>query len=346
MSIKKFFKHFDDPKYAQQDIKIKDFPANMKFSDAIPSLYQDFMNMLPLPEYMSNQGTLNLVSHLPVHSHIRPDLGPKMYDAFVGPDAANTGTTQLHLDAADAINILQYSAGGTEAAAAIWHIFRRQDADGIRSFIQARSSNQSGDPIHNQNFYLTDALLVELAGMGIKPFIMEQKVGETVLIPAGCAHQVRNLYPCIKLAMDFVAPESAATCSMLSSQFRLLPRSHRRNVDILNVPTLLTQAWDACRVVQGEPPVFQEADIIIPQPMSKRSWDSSDVAPASSQNLPPSKRFQPATLGHQEVHQVADLSAPALPKKRARDLDSCQPTTHQNQTSTKRPRAGPSGTGQ
>ncbi len=41
---------------------------------------QDFMRMLPMPEYTHPQGTLNMVSYLE-EKDVRPDLGPKGYVA-------------------------------------------------------------------------------------------------------------------------------------------------------------------------------------------------------------------------------------------------------------------------
>uniref|UniRef100_J3L7E4 JmjC domain-containing protein n=1 Tax=Oryza brachyantha TaxID=4533 RepID=J3L7E4_ORYBR len=50
-------------------------------------------------------------------------------------------------------------------------------------------------PIHNQTFYLTaEQHKIKLKEeYGVEPWTFEQKLGEAVLIPAGCPHQVRNL---------------------------------------------------------------------------------------------------------------------------------------------------------
>ncbi|KAJ9059503.1 hypothetical protein DSO57_1001575 [Entomophthora muscae] len=287
--VAEFFQGFDDPKLANLDLKIKDFPSGDKFSDILPSLNQDFMNQLPVQEYMSYSGSLNLIS-LFSDSHITPDLGPKMYVAYTGTTADVTGTTQLHLDAADAINILKYHSGPAGAAGAIWHLFRQEDANTIREFIRFKFPDTTiYDPIHDQSFYLTDALLEELfTSRGVKPFIMEQQVGEVVLIPAGCPHQVRNMHPCIKLAMDYVSPEAASICSQLAAEFRLLPQHHRRNVDILNAPTLLAQAWNACMEKQYKYPIFRPWDVIMPTvPKEAHSDDEPTVSKRACSNGEP-----------------------------------------------------------
>ncbi|KAI0216178.1 hypothetical protein L0F63_007112 [Massospora cicadina] len=276
-TIEKFFERLTKFHNANLGKKIKDFPSFMKFSEALPHINRDFMNQLPVPEYMSYKGSLNLVSLLPANNHIVPDLGPKMYVAYAGNNVAISGTTQLHLDAADAINGLQYSAGPTGEAGAIWHLFRREDADKIREFIKSKFNRLDiSDPIHDQLFYLTDSLLEELfIAKGVRPFIVEQRVGEFVLVPAGCPHQVRNFYPCIKIAMDYVSPEGAATCVKLGTEFRVLPRWHNRNVDILNIPTLLAQSWATCFERLGKVSPFQEGDILMPP--KKRTLQESET---------------------------------------------------------------------
>lgn len=94
------------------------------------------MSNLPLPEYTKRDGRLNLASRLP-DFFVRPDLGPKMYNAY-GEDTARVatrvaarvrlsvltlifvltglistedrkvGTTNLHLDVSDAVNVMVY----------------------------------------------------------------------------------------------------------------------------------------------------------------------------------------------------------------------------------------------
>ena len=42
------------------------------------------------------------------------------------------------------------------------------------------------------------------------------------------ARQVRNLRSCIKVALDFVAPEHVGHCVRLTEELRLLPEGHYR----------------------------------------------------------------------------------------------------------------------
>lgn len=43
--------------------------------------FEDLMENLPLPEYTKRDGRLNLAARLP-NFFVRPDLGPKMYNAY------------------------------------------------------------------------------------------------------------------------------------------------------------------------------------------------------------------------------------------------------------------------
>ena len=85
----------------------KDWPSGEDFAKVLPSRYIDLMKALPLPDYTHRDGRLNLAGRLP-DCFVRPDLGPKMYSAY-GTALLNTkGTTNLHLDMSDAVNVMVY----------------------------------------------------------------------------------------------------------------------------------------------------------------------------------------------------------------------------------------------
>lgn len=50
------------------------------------------MTNIPLPEYTRRDGKLNLASRLPNY-FVRPDLGPKMYNAYGKEEMANLRKT-------------------------------------------------------------------------------------------------------------------------------------------------------------------------------------------------------------------------------------------------------------
>jgi len=68
--------------------------------------------------------------------------GPKMYNALASSqEAGSKGTTRLHMDMADALNVMMYSSAcedGSEGYA-VWDLFRAEDSDKIRAFLKKRS---------------------------------------------------------------------------------------------------------------------------------------------------------------------------------------------------------------
>ncbi|KAI3410562.1 uncharacterized protein J3R85_018770 [Psidium guajava] len=129
---------------------------------------------------------------------------------------------------------------------AVWDIFRRQDVPRLVEYLQRhwkefRHVNNLPvesviHPIHDQTLYLTERHKKQLKEeYNVEPWTFEQQLGEAVLIPAGCPHQVRNRQSCIKVALDFVSPENVQECVKLTEEFRKLPRDHRAKEDKLEV---------------------------------------------------------------------------------------------------------------
>ena len=123
-----------------------------------------------------------------------------MYNAQASFESAGSqGSTRLHLDMADAINIMTYAApmlDGSQGCAA-WDIFREDDTGKLRKFLRKKFKGQyQHDPIHSQQFYLDTALRKELyKDYKVVSHRIYQLPGEAVFIPAGCAHQVSVLPP-------------------------------------------------------------------------------------------------------------------------------------------------------
>ena len=101
------------------------------------------------------------------------------------------------MDMADAVNIMLYASqrrNGGEGFA-VWNIFHADDANRIRAFLREKNSDlhPTFDPIHSQHYFLDSHLRKELyETKGVISWRVEQRPGEAVFIPAGCAHQVRN----------------------------------------------------------------------------------------------------------------------------------------------------------
>jgi [histone H3]-dimethyl-L-lysine9 demethylase len=121
-----------------------------------------------------------------------------MYNAMASAQGPGTkGSTKLHMDMSDALNIMTYAAEQPDGSAgcAAWDLFRSEDSDKIRKFLRAKfKGNPSiqSDPIHTQQVYLDDALRLELAKeYSVYSYRVYQQPGDGVFIPAGCAHQAR-----------------------------------------------------------------------------------------------------------------------------------------------------------
>nr|XP_033807917.1 lysine-specific demethylase 3A isoform X2 [Geotrypetes seraphini] len=261
-------------------LKLKDWPPGEDFRDMMRSRFDDLMNNIPLPEYTRRDGKLNLASRLPSY-FVRPDLGPKMYNAYglITPEDRKFGTTNLHLDVSDAANVMVYVGipkgeldqeqevlrtiqdgdadeltikrfiEKKEKPGALWHIFAAKDTEKIRLFLkkiaeeQGQENPMDHDPIHDQSWYMDRALRKRLyQEHGVQGWAIVQFLGDAVFIPAGAPHQVHNLYSCIKVAEDFVSPEHVRHCFWLTQEFRYLSHTHTNHEDKLQVKNVIYHA--------------------------------------------------------------------------------------------------------
>lgn len=163
-------------------LKLKDWPTSSDFADVMHEHFVDLMKAVPFSAYTTRSGKLNLVKYL--HNFFSPpDLGPKMYSAY-GQELmpAKAGSTNLHLDVSDAINILvhvskpkdaelsptQYGMeaikrtmelcecdyndiqkflNGEKRPGAIWYIYPAKSAEGIRQVLHV-VAKERGKPMN------------------------------------------------------------------------------------------------------------------------------------------------------------------------------------------------------
>ncbi|RHZ68593.1 hypothetical protein Glove_294g107 [Diversispora epigaea] len=260
IQVGEFFNGFDKVKSLNSYgripcLKLKDWPPNEDFAKVFPEHYKDFMLSLPFKRYICRDGALNLASRLPNDTN-PPDLGPKMYNAYGSSDKeGGKGTTNLHLDMTDAVNVMTYATPFKQRSkyeqnykhAAVWDIYHIEDLPKICAFLQKVAKEQKiiiDHPIHDQCFYLNEKLRKRLKKeYGITGWRIYQNPGDVVFIPAGCAHQVCNYTSCIKVALDFVSPEGVARSHIITGQFRKLELNHERKEDILQLSNILYHTW-------------------------------------------------------------------------------------------------------
>jgi JmjC domain, hydroxylase len=125
-------------------------------------------------------------------------IGPKVYFALEAKqDDGHHGSTRLHCDLTDAVNVCVFATQQNDGSpgGARWDIFSPDDTTRLRKVLWVHGSAE--DPILAQSTYLGPSMLHELELQhGIKASTFIQHEGDAVFIPAGCAHQVRQLYLC------------------------------------------------------------------------------------------------------------------------------------------------------
>ncbi|KAH9929931.1 uncharacterized protein BXZ73DRAFT_101993 [Epithele typhae] len=206
-------------------LKLKDWPPQDLFRQKFPDYYDSFIQAIPIPtrDVAALDGVKNLAAHFDRHG-CPPDLGPKMYVAYGSPGSQN-GTTKLHLDFTDAVNLMTYCPDPKQAGA-IWHASPPESQPHIRQYLRTVYPTQYAemDPIHSQDVYLTDAMWEDLRSQCNVQF-------------------VQNRQNAIKIACDFVSLHNLdVTASMVPQQ-----RAHRLNSahgeDLLQLNTLVWHAW-------------------------------------------------------------------------------------------------------
>jgi lysine-specific demethylase 3 len=261
-------------------LKLKDWPPGEDFAEVLPDRFKDLMAALPLTDYTDRNGRLNLAARLP-NNFVKPDLGPKMYIAYGSGLHLDKGTTNLHLDISDAVNVMVHvgvpkDVDNTEhmnavreairdsdcdtitikkvmekgeKAGALWHIYNSRDADKIRDLLNKVAMERGDplepnhDPIHDQSWYLDRPLRKRLMDeYDVSGYPIVQCLGDAVFIPAGAPHQVRNLNNCIKIAEDFVSPENVSHCFDLTEEFRRLSNTHQNHEDKLQIKNIIYHA--------------------------------------------------------------------------------------------------------
>lgn len=257
-----FFERFDDLNSQDPTVwKLRDWPPETDFKTKFPELFEDFQKAIPIRETTNRNGFKNLAAHFPINANV-PDIGPKMYIAMQNSDqSGSSGSTVLHMDVADAINVQTYARSNQEGSegCALWHLYHASDTEKLREFLYDHNSEKLGisveevkskydDPIHTTRTYIDVEMRQKLwEEYGVKGYEIKQRPGEAVFIPAYTAHQVCNLANCIKVAADFVSPVSIERCMKLKDEFRQQLHEHQKpwREDVLQIDQMLLYAFDS-----------------------------------------------------------------------------------------------------
>lgn len=263
---------------------MKDWPTNTTVDSLLPRHCAEFVNALPYPEFTNPySGFLNIATKFPSDC-LKPDLGPKTFMAYGLCRELKHGdsVTKLHCDVSDAVNILMHVSEWKEpdelvgsfelglahsfdsaSGGALWDIFRREDVPKLEEYLRKHHSDfkhyfgepvkEVDHPIHDQCFYINMDHKKKLKEeYGIEPWTFVQSLGEAVLIPAGCPHQVRNIRPCVKAAMDFVSAENVAQCVQLTEEYRVLQLEDKLGVKKMILHTLEYAALELEKLMMSE----------------------------------------------------------------------------------------------
>ncbi|XP_042790568.1 lysine-specific demethylase hairless isoform X3 [Panthera leo] len=221
--------------------------------DEDTSRMENLAASLPLPEYCAHHGKLNLASYLPPGPALRP-LEPQLWAAYgVSPHRGHLGTKNLCVEVADLVSVLvraeaplptwhraqkDFLSGldgeglwspGSQVST-VWHVFRAQDAQRIRRFLQMVCPAGAGnlEPGTPGSCYLDAGLRRRLREeWGVSCWTLLQAPGEAVLVPAGAPHQVQGLVSTVSVTQHFLSPETSALSAQLCHQGPSLPPDHR-----------------------------------------------------------------------------------------------------------------------
>ncbi|KAA1477404.1 hypothetical protein DENSPDRAFT_753068, partial [Dentipellis sp. KUC8613] len=251
-TLASFFGEFGTSHPHGRALKLKDWPPTEHLKVRYGQHYDSFKLAVPFPDLTRPDGVLNLAAHFP-DNIISPDLGPKMYSAFgTVDDDSHHGSTRLHKDVTDAVNVMAHASAPPEGASggARWVIFHRRDAPALSKLLRELPEFQfqgPGDPIHSQSIYLTPRDLQLLHDVHhITPYVFTQRPGDSVFIPAGSPHQVCNFSDSIKIAYDFICMENLSTTLELAQEYRQ-ERLTNEGDDVLQIYKTLWDAWHCLR---------------------------------------------------------------------------------------------------
>uniref|UniRef100_A0A8C5Y3Y5 Lysine-specific demethylase n=1 Tax=Microcebus murinus TaxID=30608 RepID=A0A8C5Y3Y5_MICMU len=279
-----FWEGFSRPELRPKSDESSVLLLHQALGDDDTSRVENLAASLPLPEYCAHHGKLNLASYLPPGPALRP-LQPQLWAAYgVSPHRGHLGTKNLCVEVADLVSILVHAEAPLPAwhraqkdfllgldgeglwspgsqVSAVWHVFRAQDAQRIRRFLQMVCPAGAGtlEPGAPGSCYLDAGLRRRLREeWGVSCWTLLQAPGEAVLVPAGAPHQVQGLVSTVSVTQHFLSPETSALSAQLYHQGPSLPPDHRllyAQVSVTLARGLPSPRWPSCGGHVGASPV-------------------------------------------------------------------------------------------
>ncbi|KAJ1857867.1 Lysine-specific demethylase 3B, partial [Coemansia sp. RSA 2703] len=208
--------------------------------------------------------------------YAQPDLRPEIQFTY---GICETGSPDnLRCDASDMINLLLYSSTTAETQASLdvaqvqtqfgnakkpstrrsgkkadtntidddaavqWIVFPPGASEYLRDF---NNSDDNHDPIHDRNIYMDAKAcrrLYESYDDEVKSYLIYQRPGDAVFIPAGSIYQRRTLRNTIAIQSRSLSPEHAAVARRVSDELSANKYRNRRS-DTLPVMDILWWVW-------------------------------------------------------------------------------------------------------
>ncbi|XP_046303819.1 lysine-specific demethylase hairless isoform X3 [Marmota monax] len=244
-----FWEGFSQPEMRPKSDEGSVLLLHRALGDEDTSRVENLASSLPLPEYCAHRGKLNLASYLPpgLALHL---LEPQLWAAHgVSSHRGHLGTKNLCVEVADLVSILVHAEAPLPAwhraqkdflsgldgeglwspgsqVSTVWHVFRAQDAQRIRRFLQMVCPAEAGtlEPGAPGSCYLDAGLRRRLREeWGVNCWTLLQAPGEAVLVPAGAPHQVQGLVSTVSVTQHFLSPETSALSAQLCHQGTGLP---------------------------------------------------------------------------------------------------------------------------
>ncbi len=207
----------------EEDVSANADNVVITLQQIMPELFGKFASTLPCSQFAF--GERNCSSFLP------PIAKPVLFQSY-----ASTGLsfTSLHVDhGGAAMNQVVWAGGGNSATpndtpttdvyptgfvastsfqhadvnvvVAIWTFFAAQDLDDVENYLKTLPRMANGTPcsVFANNCFLTghDLKALSAAPWNVQHVVVQQRLGDTVLVPVNCAHQVQNLCNNYKVAV-------------------------------------------------------------------------------------------------------------------------------------------------